>query len=136
MDRMTIIKKNRILAHVSRKQYRELLFFVEKIYLADYSLKILVARKGSNLFNSLIDLVREEDGGRVRRLYEAKFKGKPEPVIISDRALDYYTEEIKAGSYSSILIADDTIRRGKTVYGLYDRVNELLGEGNVGNLRE
>lgn len=133
MDRMTIIKKNRILAHVSRKQYRELLFFVEKIYLADYSLKILVARKGSNLFNSLIDLVREEDGGRVRRLYEAKFKGKPEPVIISDRALDYYTEEIRAGSYSSILIADDTIRRGKTVFGLYDRVNELLGEGNVGN---
>ena len=128
MDKKTIIKKKRILSHISRKQYRELLSFVESFYLADYSLKILIARKGSNLFSALIDLVREEDGGRVRRLYEAKFKDKPEPVIISDRALDYFAKAIKAGNYPSILIADDTIRHGKTIFGLCERVHKLLSE--------
>lgn len=128
MDKKTIIKKKRILSRISRKQYRELLSFVERFYLADYSLKILIARKGSNLFSALIDLVREEDGGRVRRLYEANFKDKPEPVIISDRAVDYFAKAIKAGNYPSILIADDTIRHGKTVFGLCDRVSKLLSE--------
>ncbi|MDE6212806.1 MAG: hypothetical protein K2M70_04940, partial [Lachnospiraceae bacterium] len=68
MNRKTIIKKKRILSRISHSQYRELLTFVEEFYLADYSLKILVARKGSNLFSALIDLVREEDGGRVQQL--------------------------------------------------------------------
>lgn len=128
MDRKTIIKKKRILSRVSHEQYRELLSFVEEFYLADYSIKILVARKGSNLFSALIDLVREEDGGRVQQLYEKKFSDRKEPVIISDRALDYYAEDIKNGAYTTILIGDDTIRHGKTIFGLYDRVKELLSE--------
>lgn len=126
MDRKTIIKKKRILSRITVKQYRELLSFVEDFYLADYSLKILVARKGSNLFSALIDLVREEDGGRVRQLYEKKFAQKKKPIIISDRALDYYAEDIKNGVYTSILIGDDTIRHGRTIFGLYEKVHELL----------
>lgn len=128
MERDVIAKKKRILSRISLKQYRELLAFVEEFYLADYSLKILVARKGSNLFCALIDLVREEDGGRVRRLYEKKFPEGQEPVIISDRALDYYAQDIKDGKYPTILLVDDTIRHGRTIFHLYDKVVELLSE--------
>lgn len=136
MERKVIAKKKRILAHISYKQYRELLAFVEEFYLADYTLKILVARKGSNLFCALLDLVQEEDGGRVRRLYEKKFPTKEEkPIIISDRALDYYVQDIKAGKYPTVLIADDTIRHGTTIFGLYDKVCELLsGVGEHGQV--
>lgn len=126
MERNVIAKKSRILSRISLKQYRELLAFVEEFYLADYSLKILVARKGSNLFCALIDLVREEDGGRVRRLYEKKFPEGKEPVIISDRALDYYAQDIRDGKYPTILIADDTIRHGRTIFRLCDKVGKML----------
>lgn len=132
MDRKTILKKERILSRISYKQYRELLSFVEEFYLADYSLKILVARKGSNLFSALIDLVREEDGGRVRQLYQEKFNGRRKPVIISNRALDFYAEEIKNGSFETILICDDTIRHGRVIFRLYEKVDELLSE-HTGN---
>ncbi len=132
MEREVIAKKRRILSRISYKQYRELLAFVEEFYLADYSLKILVARKGSNLFCALIDLVREEDGGRVRHLFAKKFPEGKEPVIISDRALDYYAKDIKNGKYPTILIADDTIRHGKTIFELCDQVEALLS-GNTDN---
>lgn len=128
MNKQTIKKKKRILSRITLAEYRELLTFVEEFYLAEYSLKILIARKGSNLFSALIDLVREEDGGRVRQLYEKKFAGKEEPVIISDRALDYYAEDIKNGLFQSILIGDDTIRHGRTIFGLYDKIMGLLSE--------
>lgn len=128
MDRKSIIKKKRILSHISQKQYRELLTFVEELYLADYSLKILAARKGSNLFDALIDLVKEEDGGRVQRLYEQKFAQTTEPIIVSDRALDYYAEDIKNGRYKTILIGDDTVRHGKTIKGLHDKIKGMLSE--------
>lgn len=128
MNKQTIKKKKRILSRISLAQYRELLTFVEEFYLAEYSLKILIARKGSNLFSALIDLVREEDGGRVRQLYEKKFAGKEEPIIISDRALDYYAEDIKNGLYKSILIGDDTIRHGRTIFGIYDKIMGLLSK--------
>lgn len=70
--------------------------------------------------------MREEDGGKVRRLHEKKFSEGQEPVIISDRALDYYAQDIKDGKYSAILIAGDTIRHGRTIIRLYDKVIELL----------
>lgn len=128
MNRETILKKERILSRIPYKEYRELLSFVEDFYLADYSLKILVARKGSNLFSALIDLVREEDGGRVRNLYQEKFEGK-EPVIISNRALDYYAQGIKDGAYKNVLICDDTLRHGKVISRLSEKVHRLLPEG-------
>ncbi|MDE7476818.1 MAG: hypothetical protein K2M91_02520, partial [Lachnospiraceae bacterium] len=64
----------------------------------------------------------------VQQLYEKKFSGKKEPIIISNRALDYYAEDIKNGVYETILIGDDTIRHGKTIFGLYDKISELLSE--------
>lgn len=75
--------------------------------------------------------MQEEDGGRVRRLYEQKFSGKEKPVIISDRALSYYEQKIRNGEFKSILIADDVIIHGRTIFQLYDRLQGLIGEHSV-----
>ena len=63
------VKRKRILKRISLEEYRGLLGFVERVYLSEYALKVLLARKCSNLFFGLVELAREEDGGRVRRLY-------------------------------------------------------------------
>lgn len=130
MRRDLIAKKKKILKRVSLKEYRELLAFVEKIYLAENSLKVLLARKCSNLFFSLIDLVREEDGGRVQRLYEQKFSGIDKPIIISNRALRFYSQSIKEGLYKDILIVDDVILHGTTISQLYEEISSLLDKTN------
>ena len=131
MRKELIIKKKKILKRISIKQYRELLGFVEKVYLAEYPLKILLARKCSNLFYALIDLVREEDGGRVQRLYEQRFSGDKAPVVISDRAVSFYAQAIQEGQYEKILIVDDVIIHGTTICKLYDEIEKLIGANSV-----
>ncbi len=129
MKRELIDKKKKILKRITIGEYRELLRFIEKIYLSEYSLKIMLARKSSNLFQALIELAKEEDGGRIRKLYEKKFSADKRPVIISDRALQYYAEGIRTGKYSSILIIDDIIIHGRSIARLYEEIEQLT-EGN------
>ncbi len=126
MKRGLAIKRERILKRISLEEYRGLLGFVERVYLSEYALKVLLARKCSNLFFALIELVREEDGGRVRRLYEKKFTAENRPVIISDRALCFVQQSIKEGIYPSILIVDDVMIHGKTVAQLYGQIKPLV----------
>ena len=129
MNRALILKKKQILKKITWAEYKELLDFVEKVYLSDYEMKILLARKCSNLFFSLIELVREEEGGRVRQLYENKFgKEKKIPLLISDRALCFFTQSLKNGDYQSILIVDDLLIHGRTVVELYDKIKELVAD--------
>lgn len=133
MKRGLAVKRERILRRISLEEYRELLGFVEKVYLSEYALKVLLARKCSNLFFALIDLVREEDGGRVRRLYEQKFTEKNRPLIISDRALCFFRQSIKEGNFPDILIVDDVMIHGKTVAQLYGKIKPLV-EGKNCNI--
>lgn len=131
MKKELIEQKKKILRRISVTEYRELLAFVEKVYLADYELKILLARKCSNLFFALLELTLEEDGARVRRLYDEKFSGKVKPIIISDRALPYYAKNIQNGEIHRLLIADDVIIHGRTIYQLYKQIEELAKENNI-----
>ncbi len=86
MKRELVNKRKKLLTRLTRREYNAYRQFVEKIYLADYELKILMARKFSNLFISLLDLAKEENGGRVRHLYEEKYATcEKEPIIISNR---------------------------------------------------
>ena len=126
MKRGLAVKRERILKRISLEEYRGLLGFVERVYLSEYALKVLLARKCSNLFFALIELVREEDGGRVRHLYEQKFPVESRPVIISDRALCFFRQSIKEGIYPSILIVDDVMIHGKTVAQLYGQIKPLV----------
>lgn len=120
------VKRKRILKRISLEEYRGLLGFVERVYLSEYALKVLLARKCSNLFFGLVELAREEDGGRVRRLYQQKFAEGNTPLIISDRAVCYFREAIKAGRFASILIVDDVMIHGKTVAQLYGQIQPLV----------
>ena len=118
--------KQKILKRISIAEYRKLLVFVEEVYLSKYGLKILLARKCANLFFALLELVREEDGGRVRQLYEQTFQKENEPIIISDRALCYYEQAIKEGKFENILIVDDVIIHARTIVELYEKLEGLL----------
>lgn len=128
MKKELAIKREKILKRISLEEYRGLLGFVERVYLSEYSLKVLLARKCSNLFFALIDLVREEDGGRVRRLYQQKFPEGKEPIVVSDRALCFFMEAIRSGEIKSILIVDDVMIHGTTAQQLFEQIKGLVEE--------
>lgn len=133
MQNDVLIKKKKLLQQISSSEYRDLLGYIRKIYLADFDLKILMARKFSNLFFALLPLAKEEYGGKVDYLYkELVCKRKDnnektaEPVIISNRALDMLKEDIQAGKYKRILLADDIIIHGRTLTMIHDLLKSWL----------
>jgi len=96
MRRETLRKKNQLLGRIPSQEYQSLLNYIEEIYLVDYQVKILMARKFSNLFMALLPLVQEEDGGRAQRKYKQKFSdSENEPMVISNRAMAMVREQIK-----------------------------------------
>ena len=123
MDRGLINKKNRILSIVGREVYYAILRFLEVIYLSNYDLKIFKARKMSNLYLALKELLLAEDGGRVRKLYKEK-KFTEEPIIIADWALDYLDIAYPNRTITRVLLIDDIIIHGRTLANLYDSVEE------------
>ena len=132
MRRETLRKKNNLLGRIPQKDYQSLLNYIEKIYLGDYRVKILMARKFSNLFMALLPLVQEEDGGRVQREYKHKFSdSEKEPRIISNREIAMIREEIKSGNCKRILLADDIIIHGRTLSTLYDQLVKWFEENKI-----
>ncbi|MCI8660083.1 MAG: hypothetical protein HFG54_07545 [Lachnospiraceae bacterium] len=132
MKRETLRKKNQLLGRISQKEYQSLLNYIENIYLGDYQIKILMARKFSNLFMALLPLVQEEDGGRAQREYRQKFSDpKKEPKIISNRAMAMVQEEIKNKNCRRILLADDIIIHGRTLSSIYDQLVMWFEENGV-----
>lgn len=132
MRRETLRKKNQLLGRIPPKKYQSLLNYIEKIYLGDYHVKILMARKFSNLFMALLPLVQEEDGGRVQREYKHKFSDpNKEPKIISNWAIAMIREEIKSGNCKRILLADDIIIHGRTLSTLYDQLVKWFKEYEI-----
>ena len=128
-----LAKKRKLLQRMSAREYRELLGYIRKVYLADYDLKILMARKCSNLFLAMLPLAREEYGGQVEYLYEEllqkrKSEKLEEPVIISNRALEMLKEDIQKGKYQRILLADDIIIHGRTLIAIHDLLKSWLSE--------
>lgn len=132
MKRELANKRRKLLTRLTRKEYNAYRQFVEKIYLEDFELKILMARKFSNLFISLLELAREENGGRVRHLYEEKYVacGK-EPIIISNRALAFIKQNIISGNIKKILLADDIIIHGRTLNTVYELLKSWFEEAGI-----
>ena len=120
MKKRLINKRNQILRVISREDYYAIIRFLEEIYLADYDLKIFKARKMSNLFLALKELMLDEDGGRVRTEYKKKFldSGK-EPIIIADWAFDYLEFLYPDRVIKSVMLIDDIIIHGRTLANLY-----------------
>lgn len=131
MRKEILEKKQRLLQKISKKRYTELIRFVEKVYLADYDLKLLMARKFSNLYFALLPLAQEEYGGRIQQLYLSKFAGKREPIVVSNRALDALKDKIQSGRYKKILLADDIIIHGRTLEGIYQLIKSWYMEAGI-----
>lgn len=125
-----IKKKRKLLQKISKRRYAEFVKYIEKVFLADYDLKILMARKFSNLYKALCPLVEEEYGGRAKQLYDKKFaNGKP--LIVSDRALDVLKSKIQEGKYKRVLLADDIIIHGRTLNKIYCMLQEWFEEAGI-----
>ena len=125
-----IKKKRKLLQKISKRRYAEFVKYIEKVFLADYGLKILMARKFSNLYKALCPLVEEEYGGRAKQLYDKKFaNGKP--LIVSDRALDVLKSAIQEGKYKRILLADDIIIHGRTLDKIYGMLQDWFEEAGI-----
>ncbi len=132
MRRETLRKKNQLLGRIPSQEYQSLLNYIEEIYLGDYQVKILMARKFSNLFMALLPLVQEEDGGRAQRKYKQKFSdSENEPMVISNRAMAMVREQIKNKKCRRILLADDIIIHGRTLSILYDQLVKWFEENGI-----
>lgn len=132
MKRELVDKRKKLLTRLTRNEYNAYRQFVEKIYLEDYELKILMARKFSNLFISLLELAMEENGGRVRHIYEEKYgtRGK-EPIIISNRALAFMKPKIVSGEIKRILLADDIVIHGRTLNKVYEQLRTWFKDAGI-----
>lgn len=131
MQKEMQIKKKKLLQRISKRKYVKLLKFIEKVYLSEYDLKILMARKFSNLFFTLLPLVQQENGNRVMHLYDGIFEKREQPTIISHRALTMVKHEIQSGKYKKILLADDIIVRGRTMTQVYELLKEWFEEAGI-----
>lgn len=132
MKASMIKKKAQILRVISREDYYSILSFLEEIYLSDYDLKIFKARKMSNVFLALRELMLQEDGGRVRELYKRKFPDPDkEPVIITDWAVDYFDITHSDREIHSVLLIDDIIIHGRTLVNLYSVVKNRYPDAEI-----
>lgn len=131
MQNKLLIKKKRLLQRISRTKYRDIIQYVRKIYLADYQLKVLMARKFSNMFFALLPLALHENGSNLVYQFQKIFSDKNKPVIISDRALILLKEQIKSGKYKKILLADDIIIHGRTLDKIYRLIQSWFKEGGI-----
>lgn len=128
MNAKLLQKKKSLLNRISLKEYYQLLSYVEEVYLADYDLKILLARKFSNLFCALLQLMIAEDRA-VTKKYDKmvamrREKGMNPPVIISSRALEYYKEDVQNHTFTTILLADDMIVHGGTLQSIFEKITD------------
>lgn len=131
MDNNLLTKKRRILQRIPREEYRDIIHYIRKVYLADYQLKILMARKFSNMFFAMLPLALHENGNNLVYQFQDTFKDRDEPVIISDRALIFLKEQIVSGKYRKILLADDIIIHGRTLDMVYRLLQSWFQEGGV-----
>lgn len=132
MNQKLMIKKRNLLRGISEETYTGLRNYVADVYLANYDLKVLMARKFSNLFYAFLPLLKEENGGRVEYQYQNLLKErKEEPIVISNRALPLLKEDIKSGKFKRILLADDVILHGRTLDEVYSMIESWFGEGGI-----
>lgn len=112
-------RMNKII-HLLREELGDTLFndicdFIDELYLMEYDLLILMARK----FYSLFCVFHEINRRRHEILsipYECKGK------IITNRALPLLKGKLNNGLYNKVLIADDIIIHGRTIKEVYDEV--------------
>lgn len=125
MQSKNVEMKKAILKIMPEKTYNALIgMLADDIYnKVEYDVIILLARKCSNLYMGLLPLIREEQDGMIAEKHAecVKRQGR-EPVILTDRALDWViwciqksAENKEAAAIRKILLVDDIIIHGRTL---------------------
>lgn len=109
-----IIRKN-ILRYLPQEQINDICDFVEELYLMEYDLLILMARKFFNFFFVFHDLNCE-------KYMKMGIPFQHEKIIITNNAIPVLKPDIQKGDYSRIIIADDIIIHGRTISDLYEQL--------------
>lgn len=106
----------------------------------DYDVIIPVARKCSNLYKALLPLVKEEWDGDIEETHERLLAGNAgEPVVLTDRALDWVIWNIKRNEEDEavgkkirrILLLDDIIIHGRTLSRIRQTLAEAFREAGI-----
>ncbi len=120
MDKIVFEQKRKLLKTVSGKTYYGLINHMGQIYNSKYDITILMARKASNLYLALLPLVKVEYFGKIEKEHQKLcYDLGYEPIVISDRALDWILAEVRTKGkntrFKRILIVDDIIIHGTTI---------------------
>lgn len=113
-----------LLKNLSRRQIRDICDFVEQLYLMEYDLMVLMARKFFNLFCVFHEINCEKYGSMgIPYIRENK-------TIVTDRALPLLQKRI-GKVYKKIIIADDIIIYGRSIKRVYNEIKALCPEIDI-----
>lgn len=119
MDIREVLQKN-----LSGRRVRDICDFVENLYLLDYDLMILMARKFFNLFCVFHELnCKKYQRMKIPYLQENK-------KIVTDRALPLLKSKI-GKEYKKIVIADDIIIYGRSIKRVYDEIEQVCPDIDI-----
>lgn len=110
--------------YIPESRFLDICNFVEEIYMMEYDMLILMARKFFNLF-----CVFHEENCRKYECLGIPYQH--EGKIITNRALPLIKDDIKNHKYKKIVIADDIIIHGRTIKTVYDELISLCPELDV-----
>lgn len=116
-----IIRKN-ILRYLPQEQINDICDFMEELYLMEYDLLILMARKFFNFFFIFHELNCE----KYTKMGVPFRHGRK---IITNYAIPVLKPDIQKGDYSQIIIADDIIIHGRTISDLYKQLVQIVPKG-------
>ncbi len=103
--------------NLTERKFYDICDYVEELFLMEYDLLILLARKFYNLF-FIFHEINKEKYDYLPEYYKSSGR------IITDRCLPLIREDIKKGKFKKIILADDIIIHGRTVESIY---KDLIG---------
>lgn len=113
-----------LLKNIPKSRYIDICNFVEELYLMEYDILILMARKFFNLFCVFHYI----------NCQKYKCLGIPyqhERKIITNRAIPLIADDLKNNRLKSIVVADDIIIHGRSIREIYDELIRLNPEADV-----
>jgi len=109
---------------IGENKFLDICNFVEELYLMEYDLLILMARKFFNLFC----VFHEINCQKYERL---EIPYQQDKKIITNRALPLLKNELKKHKFKKVMIADDIIIHGRSIKEVYDEVAGLCPEAEI-----
>lgn len=117
-------KKNLLLRYIPEELFSDISDFIATLYLMEYDVLILMARKFYNLFC----VFHEENCRKYKRLgIPYQNSGK----IVTHRALPLIRSDIITQKYKKIVVADDIIIHGRSIRQVYDELIAISPEVEV-----